>query len=256
MLRTECYMCSEDADSREHVPPRNLFPESKDVGGRNFRSNLITVPSCSAHNSGKSSDDEFLMVSLAGIIGNNSIGYSHKFGKVDRAIKRSSGRLLEKVLIKNRQIQTIKLESNNFINVIWGTPDIARLNKCFEHIARGLYFHHFQLRFNGEVRINVGYLKLDNPLKANFQSFLYDRLELDLAGKPILGDNKDIFYYQLTDPDKFGLISIKMCFYGGLNVFAALIPTGVALPPNPVTDLMKAGIKTIITLGDKKYEVS
>jgi hypothetical protein len=179
-------MCSEVTDSREHVPPRNLFPEDKDAGGRNFRVNLITVSPCVTHNSGKSSDDEFLMVSLAGIIGNNSIGYNHKFGKVDRAIKRSSGRLLEKILIKKKHIQTIQLESNNFIQVIWGAPNIVRFNRCFEHIAHGLYFHHFQLRFDGEVRINIGYLKLDAPLKANFQKFLYDRLELDLAGKPCL----------------------------------------------------------------------
>lgn len=73
----KCYMCHRDADSREHVPPKCLFPEKKDVGTSAYRNNLITVPSCELHNSNKSKDDEFLMVSIAGIIGNNSIGYAH-----------------------------------------------------------------------------------------------------------------------------------------------------------------------------------
>lgn len=64
--RAQCYMCVSPATSREHVPPLCLFPESKDVGGKDYRRNLITVPSCDEHNSKKESDDEFLMVSLAG----------------------------------------------------------------------------------------------------------------------------------------------------------------------------------------------
>src|SRR3954451_9328117 len=96
--RLHCYMCPALATSREHVPPRNLFPEASETGGVDYRVNLITVPSCDLHNSAKSLDDEFLMVSLAGIIGNNSIGYSHKLRKLDRAIRLSANRLLEEVL--------------------------------------------------------------------------------------------------------------------------------------------------------------
>lgn len=94
--------------SLDHVPPRSLFPESREVGGKDYRVNLITVPSCELHNSAKSHDDEFLMVSLSGIIGNNSIGYRHKLGKVDRAIRRSSNRLLDKVLLQKKELQRIK----------------------------------------------------------------------------------------------------------------------------------------------------
>jgi hypothetical protein len=94
-----CYMCNEHAISKEHIPPKCLFPELKDIPDKNFRTNLITVPSCVNHNSKKSNDDEFLMVSLAGVIGNNSIGYRHHMGKVNRAIKRSSYKLLEEVFL-------------------------------------------------------------------------------------------------------------------------------------------------------------
>lgn len=70
-----CYFCNLPGTTDEHVPPRAIFPAQKDFPGENHRLDLITVPSCTEHNSGKSDDDEFLLVSLAGIIGNNSIGY-------------------------------------------------------------------------------------------------------------------------------------------------------------------------------------
>ena len=50
-------MCDAPSTSREHAPPISLFPEA-DVFGRDVRRNLITVPSCDAHNSMKSKDDE------------------------------------------------------------------------------------------------------------------------------------------------------------------------------------------------------
>ena len=54
-------MCDRNAVSSEHVPPKNLFPEQKDVG-KDYRQYLITVPSCEIHNNHKSKDDEFLIV--------------------------------------------------------------------------------------------------------------------------------------------------------------------------------------------------
>jgi hypothetical protein len=113
-----CYMCERPATSREHVPPRCLFPESKDMDGESYRQNLITVPSCDQHNMAKSRDDEFLMVSLAGIIGNNSIGYRHKFGKVNKAVRRSANRLLEEVFVKKKHVFVVEVGPNKFIDVI------------------------------------------------------------------------------------------------------------------------------------------
>lgn len=186
-------MCDRLASSREHVPPRNLFPESKDTSGENFRLNLITVPSCDLHNSAKSHDDEFLMVSLAGIIGNNSIGYRHRFGKVERAIRRTSNRLLDKVLTKKSQVFVVEIAENKFLDVIWGTPDAERLNRCFDQITRGLYFHHFNTPLLGAVRIHLGYLHHQDASARNFSSFIKRKTEIELAGKERYGENPQIF---------------------------------------------------------------
>lgn len=251
-----CYMCDRPASSREHVPPRNLFPESKDVNGEHYRVNLITVPSCEFHNSAKSHDDEFLMVSLAGIIGNNSIGYRHKFGKVDRAIKRSSNRLLEKVFIKKKEIFVVEFESNKFLEVIWGTPDAQRLYKCFNHIVRGLYFHHFKISFSGDVKIHLGYLRSEDKSSENFCKFIRDKAELELADKERFGQNQTVFFYQISDKDGFGLFLFHLCFYGGLSIYASFIPEGVEVPVNLGIELMNRGMKTFINLNDESYEIN
>jgi hypothetical protein len=254
MVNERCYMCDSCASSREHVPPRNIFPESRDVGGENYRINLITVPSCDLHNFAKSHDDEFLMVSLAGIIGNNSVGYKHKLGKVDRAIRRSSNRLLDKVLLKKKEIHRIELEGNKFIDVIWGTPDIERLGKCFDHIVRGLHFHHFNSAFQGKVHLHLGFLKHDQANPRTWDQFVKRKTDMELEGKPRHGNNPDVFFYQITDKDQFGLFLFRLCFYGGVNIYAAMWPSSATPPGNLAMELMNRGIKTIMTLGNEMYE--
>lgn len=254
MRKLQCYMCPAPATSREHVPPRNLFPEASEAGGTDYRINLITVPSCDLHNSAKSHDDEFLMVSLAGIIGNNSIGYSHKLGKVDRAIRLSANRLLDEVLIEKKKIHRIEVSENNFFDVIWGTPDVPRLTRCFEHIAYGLHYHRFRKTFAGRIHVLLGYLSHKDPNARNWSEFICDRAEIDLQGKQKLGSSSAIFYYQISDPDPYGLFLMRLCFYGGLNVYISFLPEGAKPPELLATELIARGVRTFLILGDKAYE--
>jgi len=78
-----CYYCGTDASSKEHVPPKCLFPEKKDIAdGMNYRKNLITVPSCDKHNSNKCKDDEYLQLIIVHGYFNNTVGRDHfKKGK-------------------------------------------------------------------------------------------------------------------------------------------------------------------------------
>lgn len=248
-----CYMCNKQATSKEHIPPKCLFPELKDIPEKSYRTNLITVPSCKKHNSKKSHDDEFLMVSLAGVIGNNSIGYRHHMGKINRAIKRSSYKLLEEVFLK-KKTYPIKLTENEFIDFIWGTPDYERLNRCFQQIAYGLYLHHFKKRFKGTIKVIMGHVVSKEPNPETFKQFIKHRFDVDLRDKEKTGENKDIFYYQFIDPDDYGLIALKMCFYEGVDVYMSLIPEGTQMPSNLVIELMNRGIKTIVNLEGKSYE--
>jgi hypothetical protein len=245
-------MCEREAISSEHVPPKCLFPEQKDVG-EDYRKHLITVPSCEIHNSVKSKDDEFLMVSLAGIFGNNSIGFKHKFTKVNRAIIRSSNKLLDKAFIKRKHYHL--KSDNDFLEVIWGTLDHERLKNCFEHIAYGLHYHHLEQYFNGEVKVILGYLHSKDKGNNNFIKFLKDRAKIDLKDIPKNGSNKDVFYYQFTDSDENGIYMVHMRFYGGIDVYASFRPENVPKPFDLGMALMDVCDEVIFTLEGKEYKV-
>lgn len=51
-----CYFCGAPATSKEHVPPKLMF--------RGFSCDRITVPSCDAHNMGKSGEDQAILSGL------------------------------------------------------------------------------------------------------------------------------------------------------------------------------------------------
>ncbi len=248
----KCYRCEEPGTSAEHVPPKCLFPTRADIPEKDYRINLITVPSCDLHNTAKSMDDEFLMVSLAGIIGNNSIGYLHKFGKVERALRRRSYKLLDKVIL-NKQIVHRIPTNNGFLEVLWGTPDIKRLHNCLQNIAYALHFYHFKSKFKGTVKSHFGYLHYSKGNSATWNEFITKRAEIDLKGKSYIGSNPDVFKYMVSDTDKFGLYIIKLCFYGGLSVYVVFIPEGKTVPENPAMQFLNAGIPAVITLHDEKF---
>jgi hypothetical protein len=69
-----CYLCGKSADetpegklTREHVPPRNLFPQPRP-------SDLITVPCCAKCNHDAHKDDEYLRLAVSGYYNTNQLG--------------------------------------------------------------------------------------------------------------------------------------------------------------------------------------
>src|SRR3546814_6410940 len=91
-MTDSCYMCDEPSVSKEHTPPRCVFPEQKDTNGKDFRKALITVPSCETHNSAKSKDDEYLMMVLTSYFNNNEAAQEQIRSKIARAWAKSPDR--------------------------------------------------------------------------------------------------------------------------------------------------------------------
>ncbi|AZR80827.1 hypothetical protein [Thiomicrospira sp. S5] len=251
MENKQCYMCDAHATSVEHVPPKCLFPTIKD-SGKNHRVDLITVPSCDKHNGEKSRDDEFLMVCIAGIIGNNSIGYQHYHGKIQRALKRTSYKLLDKVFLKKRFYHFH--DDNEFLEILWGTPDYQRLIKCFEHIAMGIYRHHYGTNFKGKVKPYLGFLHSNEPNPKAFKELIQHKTAKELENQPKLGSNQEVFYYQYTTPDQFGIFLVKLSFYENVDVYVSYLPEGVEKPSHLGFELVNRGIKTIINEDGKSFE--
>jgi hypothetical protein len=132
-----CYMCNAPATSREHVPPRCLFPEEKDMPGTSYRDNLITVPSCDDHNLAKSKDDGYLMYVFPVFILNDPIAKQHVDTKVLRALKRKpkvAAALVREGCVIAGGMAYMRVETE-------------RILKCCDHMIRGLYFHEFGRRW-------------------------------------------------------------------------------------------------------------
>jgi hypothetical protein len=250
-VEKKCYMCDEIPTSVEHVPPRCLFPTKKD-SGEDLRVNLITVPSCDKHNGEKSHDDEFLMVAIAGIIGNNSIGYQHYDGTIQRALKRTSYKLLDKVFLK-KQLYRVKSE-NLFLDILWGSPDYERLLTCFRHITMGIYRHHYEKIFKGEIKPYIGFLHTNEKNPKAFKEWIKHKSEKELDHQNKYGCNQRVFYYQYTEPDKFGVYLVKLCFYENVDVYVAHVPEQTEMPCFLGMELMNAGIKTFVKDDGKIFE--
>lgn len=153
-----CYWCSKPATSKEHVPPKCLFPKIKDAPDLgDQRKELITVPSCDQHNSEKSADDQYLMCILSVNILNNSTAERHVKSKIIRALERSPY-LMSQCFGTNIDIAISEdggrtLQPSKAIKV-----DDDRLHTCLEHIARALYFHIFNDRPAGRVQCTPEFL--------------------------------------------------------------------------------------------------
>ena len=252
-MKTTCYMCDAEATSREHVPPLCLFPEPKDVKGLNFRNNLITVPSCDEHNSKKSCDDEFLMLSIAGIVGNNAVGYMQTVTKVNRALKRKTVDFLGKVVMKNIKATSVKIIEGYEFPVLFGKPDHERFTKCFESIVHGLYFHEYKQRFVGEIRLIMAFLMSDHKDRETFIEFCRERFAIEDLKLEEKGTNPHIFKYQFCEPDNNNIIAFKLTFYGGTEVFGSMRPEGTPMPFDILQDIMSKGVPVTYELEGKEY---
>jgi len=224
-----CYMCDEVATSREHVPPLCLFPEEKDTGNLNFRKDLITVPSCHLHNGKKSRDDEYLMASLAGIVGNNYLALFHTRTKVRRGLEKS-GMNYEQLVLTNPQKITVKLTDGEDHQVFLGLADNSKLEKCLKHVAFGLYYFEFKKRFIGEYNIVIDFVK-DFDIDYEREKVEIKKIfDLQAVNWKVKGSNPAVFKYQFGVGDDFG-IPLKMTFYEGSIVYVSF------QNPSPETDL-------------------
>jgi len=248
-------MCDKIATSREHVPPFCLFPELKDTKGINFRKNLITVPSCDIHNSKKSDDDEFLLLSLSGLIKNNPLGSFHQLTKANRAIRRKNKNFIEKEVLRNHKYGKIQTTDGKFRIVSIGNPNYERLTKCLEHIAKGLYHHEFNERFKGELRMILEFIEYTDDNTQTLKKFLKRRFEVEKElNLEIKGDNPEVFYYQFHKPDKLGLVVLKTVFYGTAEAYFSFMGQDSKEPFDLVMKLISGGIHSFIELGDGKFE--
>lgn len=224
-----CYMCDRIATTKEHVPPKCLFPEDKDLPeGVNLRKDLISVPSCDEHNTSKSNDDEYLMYLLCMTISNNSTAFSQFKTKIARATKRNP-KLMQSILKGGRQVIAV---GNDGIakNTIINHADTDRIQTCFEHIAHAMYYHHFGKKFSGEFRFLQDWAvtpdkKHEFYVKTKDGVFpILEFVKQYFVGLEHDGKNASVFRYRFVEPDEHGISSVSLQFYEETSVYVAYGP--------------------------------
>ena len=220
-------MCEQVATSVEHVPPKCLFPEKKDLSeGENHRKQLITVPSCPEHNSSKSQDDQYLLYCLVLSLPSNTAAEHHFLTKVTRTIKRKPS-LINKLTGNSKSVLIGNMVTGEIGQSITLEIDPERLNSCFEHIAMGIFYHYFGYRWEGKLNIHLNFMLSMNPEDKKYNEQLR---EMDLKSEQLftsvdsIGENKEIFHYKVIDKGESK--AIRMYFYGENRLVALFNPNG------------------------------
>ena len=203
-MSDSCYACESIATSREHIPPRCLFPKG-------HRHDLITVPSCDVHNLKKSRDDEYLRHVLACAPGNNDLCLS----LIEEGILPSfdyRSHLVETFLPDLQAVSVRGMETGSF------SVDLDRFFRSIGAIVKGLYFYNYRKQLTSEFQIAWGSLVTSDLAEAPFYKLIRNA-ENQL--RPInRGANPRVFAYAF-DASKGG--SIRLCrlrFFEGHPIYA------------------------------------
>lgn len=228
-MKQTCYMCDQPSTSEEHVPPKCLFPKEKDLpDGLSLRKDLLKVPACDLHNTARSKDDEYLLYVLSMNIANNAVAFQQFSTKVLRAYRRRPA-LMHSIVREHQEVVAVDVSGMAY-NTLMVKADMARIYKCFNQMARALYYKEFNDKFFGECRFLHDFTIADESkfrvvvktgdteqsalghVKAYFRQFAHT------------GCNPSVFRYHFVEPDKRGQVALSMQFYGGSNAFVAFLP--------------------------------
>lgn len=204
---TTCYHCASEGTSREHVPPKCLFPKGEEWPG------LVTVPSCEKHNNGNSQADEYLKF----LLGASS---EHIPSVVRNGVARGLVRLAQ---LGSRNLDRFGLRLDNAALVIENDfpIDFELLNSGLEKVARALYFYHHSGRRKllGSLQVWPVFIPIDpenNPQVASAAARVLALTQRDFQEQPRHGSHQEIFNYQVIEDT--AVVVINMEFYGAHRV--------------------------------------
>ncbi|WOE33363.1 MULTISPECIES: hypothetical protein [unclassified Acinetobacter] len=227
MSTTTCYMCNAEATTVEHVPPKCLFPENKDLAveekSLDFRKQLITVPSCDEHNGKKSKDDEYLFCLLAISILSGFRGQQQARTKVQRILDFKKS--LKDEFNKNSQVVYVQdNESKEIVKTLALTIQRDRIESSLDSCARALYFKEFGNQFVGNIQIIPLFLSdLDPKYNGLSESFSNNTKEL-FSRIQAKGENSTVFTYKFFVEEGMGKILLEMNFYEDARAIAIFKP--------------------------------
>ncbi|MDQ8049281.1 hypothetical protein [Luteibacter sp.] len=205
-------MCDRAATSNEHVPPKCIFPAMKDADGKDYRRNLIKVPSCDEHNTDKSDDDQYLMMVLSAYFRNNAAASKQIETKISCAWERAPG-LAEKIVknpvsveVSGKVSMAFEVDKRFDRSLAWAANALhysisgKRASPAYQVLAYPLFQHGHE----GADDVNRGRARILKLAEMMFEKVA------------IHGDNPDIFWYQLITGGREA--HVRMCFFDAFVV--------------------------------------
>ncbi|WLH33488.1 hypothetical protein PSH79_16275 [Pseudomonas sp. FP2196] len=218
MKSDKCYYCLEPKKGVEHVPPKCFFPQE---GKKNYRNNLITVPSCDVHNSNKSTDDQYMFL-LFNVISNFNDDPTARKWLVDKGVATILRRShILTTLTDDLRIMDGKLVYRNASKEVVLKPDYSRIGGFFSAMARAIFFKENSESWGGGVFVIP--LFLVRVMLNNTVSF--NKLLLDISRyNSSKGQNKDVFSYTFSSGEGFDGKLLHMFFYGEFEAVCFFLP--------------------------------
>jgi len=218
-----CYMCDEPSTSVEHVPPKCLFPEKKDLSPEeqtlDLKRQLITVPSCHEHNGQKSTDDEYLLCLLAISLLSGKNGQQQGVTKVKRILERKPA-LKAKITEKMTPLLVQDIHTGQVNETFALEIERNRIESSLESCARALYFNQFNHKFVGDVLVIPLFLSdLDAKFNQSVEQ-LHHNTEILFSNIQPQGENPSIFTYKFHVEEGNGNTRLEMTFYEGARAVA------------------------------------
>jgi hypothetical protein len=216
-----CYYCGNPATSKEHIPPKSLFPKSG-------QGSLLTVPACLLHNGSRSKDDEYVATFLS-MSSESDIALQMFSGPRTKGMRRNNGSLGKRIFSNARPI---RIEQNHeFLSLppreaLTISGDVERIDNVMSSIARGLY--HYEKK-HGSIWKGDCTVLIPKTLESDLTAFplLQDLLFLQnhflaLNDKckhhfELSGFHPEIFYYQFSNLDNSPLF--RLVFYSDFEVY-------------------------------------
>ena len=199
-----CYNCGKPATTKDHIPPKCLFPKGT-------RGHLITVPSCRDCNESMALDDQYFAAFLA-VHWNNSPAALRVWNETVRPqLRRADFQGLRKRFAASAK--PIWLPSRGgFVQtgVLVGEDD--RLDSSIRKIIKGLYHNHVLSPVRPSDEIHV-YYPVEDPL-------------LEVAKRAnLVTVHEEVFQYRYAIAESEPVVSIWwLLFYRNILVVGATGP--------------------------------
>jgi hypothetical protein len=210
-MRTDldkCYMCDDEVVSKEHVPPRCLFPKSKDLqSGADLRKDLVTVPSCHLHNSEKSGEDVYFLNVLTSCEQINEVGREHFRNQIRRQNERNPS-IISRFLERSVDVD----------DKLGHEIEIERLDGFVTHLAAALYMAFYDTKWNGsELGWMPEFLARSTVSEDTKRLAMVKENDKKFDSVECHGSNQEVFKFQVIEGGK--KVKMRLHFYQGCKLY-------------------------------------